>query len=66
MRLGYLVTSDKSINIFIKNLEKPNKFTPIELDDTNLFVYKEEDVNFIRDEVYEMQDKNAYEKQEQK
>jgi hypothetical protein len=64
MLQGTLITSDKSIRIFIKNLTLNNKnFILKDLDENSLFV-KDSEVGYINEEVYKMQDKNAYEKQE--
>ena len=57
---GSLIKTDKSVRIFIKNLNSGGKnFILRDLDDTNLFV-KENEVQYIHDEVYKMQDRNSY------
>ena len=59
---GSLIKTDKSIRIFIKNLNNSNgkNFILKDLDETNLFV-KESEVQNINEKVYEMQDNYSYE-----
>lgn len=57
---GVLIKTDKSVRIYIKNLNSGGKnFILKDLDENNLFV-KESDVPYIQEEVYKMQDRNSY------
>ncbi len=57
---GVLIKTDKSVRIYIKNLNSGGKnFILKDLDENNLFV-KENDVAYIQEEVYKMQDRNSY------
>jgi len=60
MLTGALIKTDKSVRIYIKNLNNGGKnFILKDLDENNLFV-KESEVPYIQEEVYKMQDKNSY------
>jgi hypothetical protein len=57
---GVLIKTDKSVRIYIKNLNSGGKnFILKDLDENNLFV-KESEVAYIQEEVYKMQDRNSY------
>lgn len=54
-----LIKCEKTIKIFIKNLNLGKDFIIKDLDDTHLLI-KENFLSFIQDEVFKMQDENAY------
>jgi hypothetical protein len=59
IQYGVLIKCEKTIKIFIKNLNPGKDFIIKDLDDNHLLV-KESHINYIQEEVYKMQDKNAY------
>lgn len=56
---GILIKCEKTIKIFIKQLNQGKDFIIMDLDENHLFI-QEKFLNYIKDEVYKMQDKNAY------
>lgn len=60
-RNGIFLKCDKTTKIFIKQLNQGRDFIIMDIDENKLFI-NEKYLNFIKDEVYKMQDKNAYNK----
>ncbi len=60
-RNGILLKCEKTIKIFIKQLNIGRDFIIMDIDENHLFI-NEKYLNFVKDEVYKMQDKNAYNK----
>ncbi len=56
---GVLIKCDKTIKIFIKNLNQGKDFIIKDLDEFHLVV-KENAIQLIQEEVFKMQDRNAY------
>ena len=56
---GVLIKCDKTIKIFIKNLNQGKDFIIKDLDEYHLVV-KENAIQLIQEEVFKMQDRNAY------
>jgi len=59
IQFGVLIKCEKTIKLFIKNLNIGKDFIIKELDEYHLLV-KETSINMIQEEVYKMQDENAY------
>jgi hypothetical protein len=59
IQIGVLIKCEKTVKIFIKNLNQGKDFIIKDLDDFHLLV-KENSLSFIQEEVYKMQDENAY------
>lgn len=59
IQFGVLIRCEKTIKIFIKTLNSGKDFIIKDLDDHHLLV-KENAITFIQEEVYKMQDENAY------
>lgn len=59
IQYGVLIKCEKTIKIFIKNLNQGKDFIIKDLDDFHLLV-KETAITLIQEEVYKMQDENAY------
>jgi len=58
-KIGILIKCEKTIKIYIKQLNQGKDFIIMDLDENHLLV-QEKFIQFIKDEVYKMQDKNAY------
>ncbi len=58
-KIGILIKCEKTIKIYIKQLNQGKDFIIMDLDENHLLV-QEKFLQFIKDEVYKMQDKNAY------
>lgn len=58
---GIFITCEKTIKMFIKNLnnQNGNKIILEELDDTHIII-DEKYLGIVQDEVYKMQDKNSF------
>lgn len=54
-----LIKSEKTIKMFIKNLNLGKDFIIKDLDDNHLLV-KDNFLSYIQEEVFKMQDENAY------
>lgn len=59
IQIGVLIKCEKTIKIFIKNLNQGKDFIIKDLDDYHLLV-KETSLSYIQEEVFKMQDENAY------
>lgn len=59
IQLGILIKCEKTIKLFIMNLNKGKDFIIKDLDEYHLMV-KESSLQLIQEEVYKMQDDNAY------
>jgi hypothetical protein len=59
IQIGVLIKCEKTIKIFIKNLNQGKDFIIKDLDDFHLLV-KESSLSYIQEEVFKMQDENAY------
>jgi hypothetical protein len=59
IQYGVLIKCEKTIKIFIKNISQGKDYIIKDLDDYHLLV-KESAIGIIQEEVYKMQDKNAY------
>jgi hypothetical protein len=59
IQYGILIKCEPTVKIYIKNLFPGKDFIIKDLDDTHLMV-KESFLPLIQEEVYKMQDKNAY------
>jgi hypothetical protein len=59
IQLGILIKCEKTIKLFIMNLNKGKDFIIKDLDEYHLMV-KESSLSYIQEEVYKMQDDNAY------
>ena len=59
IQIGVLIKCEKTVKIFIKTLNQGKDFIIKDLDDYHLLV-KENSLSFIQEEVYKMQDENAY------
>lgn len=57
---GTLIKCDKSIKIFLCSSENTKKSIIQVLDDNNLLV-KDSDVEYLKEIIFKMQDKNTYE-----
>lgn len=58
-KIGILIKCEKTIKIYIKQLNQGKDFILMDLDENHLLIH-EKFLQFIKDEVYKMQDKNAY------
>jgi hypothetical protein len=58
-QIGVLIKCEKTIKIFIKNLNQGKDFIIKDLDDFHILV-KETSLSYIQEEVFKMQDENAY------
>jgi hypothetical protein len=56
---GVLIKCEKTIKIYILSLERAREFLLRDLDEYHLMV-RESFIPYIQEEVYRMQDKNAY------
>jgi hypothetical protein len=56
---GVLIKCEKTIKIYIKNISQGKDWILKDIDELHLFV-KESAINSIQEEVFKMQDKNAY------
>lgn len=56
---GVLIKCEKTIKMFIKNLDKDKTIIIKDLDDNHL-VIDEKKLEYVQEEVYKMQDENAY------
>jgi hypothetical protein len=56
---GTLIKCEKTVKIYILSLDKAKEFLLKDLDANHLMV-RENSLNYIQEEVYRMQDKNAY------
>jgi hypothetical protein len=56
---GVLIKCEKTIKIYILSLDKAREFLLRDLDEHTLMV-RENYITYIQEEVYRMQDKNAY------
>jgi hypothetical protein len=54
-----LIKCEKTIKLFIKNLNLGKDFIIKDLDETHLLI-KDNALSYIQEEVYKMQDENAY------
>jgi len=59
IQYGILIKCEKTIKIFIKNFSQGKDYIIKDLDEHHLLV-KESAINLIQEEVFKMQDKNAY------
>jgi hypothetical protein len=59
IQIGVLIKCEKTIKIFIKNLNQGKDFIIKDLDDYHILV-KETSLSYIQEEVFKMQDENAY------
>jgi hypothetical protein len=59
MIAGVLIKCEKTIKIFILSLERAREFLLKDLDEFHLLV-RDNYISYIQEEVYRMQDKNAY------
>lgn len=58
-KIGILIKCEKTIKIYIKQLNQGKDFIIMDLDENHLLI-QEKFLQFIKEEVYKMQDKNAY------
>jgi hypothetical protein len=59
MKTGILIKCEKTIKIYILSLERSKEFLIKDIDEYHLMI-KENYLPYVEEEVYKMQDKNAY------
>jgi len=58
-KIGIFIKCEKTVKIYIKQLNQGKDFIIMDLDENHLLI-QEKYLQYIKDEVYKMQDKNAY------
>lgn len=59
LNYGVLIKCEKTIKVFIKNLDKERNIIIKELDDRHLLI-DEKKLAYVQEQVYKMQDDNSY------
>ena len=59
LSVGILIKCEKTIKLFIKNLDKDNTIILKDLDDHHLLI-EERKLAYVQQMVYQMQDDNSY------